>query len=462
MILFYSITFFFGILFSLLILLGKPIFFNLSYTSLGLLNEVLSAEEDDVKASLIQKQAVQVLKQLTYLVFLIVVLLVVFYLPIELFRLYSFEAVVLEKELFYSWQHWLVFSIGSVIPFLPFKKDSLDFSYSETSKLLHRLVLDNYNVGKWLYQKDLKKNKKLIKEEFIIVSGLARSGTTSLMTYLSKQNQLDSLDYSNMPFVLSPNIWRKFYNPGKDKLQQRAHNDGMKIGFSSAEALEEYFFKTQMNDSYIDEKTLRAHEIDYDLYTEYLNYQSLVRKDEENFYLAKNNNFLLRYASVRALNIKFQFVVMLRKPLEHASSLLKQHRNFSAQQNLDSFTLEYMNWLGHHEFGLNQKTFLFDGNKVVGDKNKIDYWLKVWINYYNYLLSIDLKEITLISYDLYCRHPEKHIQYILNKFKIEYEVNDIKSFSPSKVKSFDGTQSLLEEANKVYDELQKFALFYSN
>ena len=85
----------------------------------------------------------------------------------------------------------------------------------------------------------------------------------------------------------------------------------------------------------------------------------IVGKSKNN-YLSKNNNFILRYKSIRKLNNCFIMVILFRSPLEHANSLLNQHKKFCKIQKKDPFILEYMNWLGHHEFGLNQKQFSFN------------------------------------------------------------------------------------------------------
>ena len=50
---------------------------------------------------------------------------------------------------------------------------------------------------------------------------------------------------------------------------------------------------------------------------------------------------------------------MVREPISHSISLLNQHLNFLEIQKKDPFVLEYMNSLGHFEFGLNTKPFVY-------------------------------------------------------------------------------------------------------
>ena len=85
-----------------------------------------------------------------------------------------------------------------------------------------------------------------------------------------------------------------------------------------------------------------------------------------------------------------KFFFLFRDPINHSHSLLKQHQRFSKFQREDSFILEYMNWLGHHEFGLNLKSFEFPSPKTTNDYSSedINFWLVIWINYYARILEI--------------------------------------------------------------------------
>ena len=62
-----------------------------------------------------------------------------------------------------------------------------------------------------------------------------------------------SLTYRDMPFILAPNCWHKVSRLflQKKKLQQRAHRDGIKIGYDSPEAFEEIFWKTFYGSDFI-------------------------------------------------------------------------------------------------------------------------------------------------------------------------------------------------------------------
>ena len=86
----------------------------------------------------------------------------------------------------------------------------------------------------------------------VFISGLARSGTTILLKYLYETGAFKSLTYSDMPFVLMPNTWKKISRKKtKSSKHERAHNDSIKIGPDSPEAFEEVFWRVFFGKNYI-------------------------------------------------------------------------------------------------------------------------------------------------------------------------------------------------------------------
>jgi hypothetical protein len=454
---YFLIVGFSGILFSALIIYFRKQFFSTIEATLGLSNAILSDEEDQLK----QKNLLSALKNLvihlgiTLGIILIVFLFVTY--PIWLFSVFShLQFKDLDKS---SFNFILSFSIGTIFPFLLKKKTIVD-GYSEVSILLHKIILNNYFLSKKLFSLDkyFKKGTKLEdKREFLIISGLARAGTTSLTDQLFKTGSFSSLDYSNMPFLLAPNLWKKIYNPKKIVLKERKHGDKMLMGLNTVEALEEYFFKVYLNDCYVSDSYLNTHDIDQNIHDKYLKYQTLVRKNTISMYLSKNNNFILRYTSLRKLNSFFKIVFLFRKPIDHAYSLLNQHQRFAHLQDKNDFVQTYMNWLGHHEFGLNQKIFNFTGKeaKVPYDKEDINYWLKIWLNYYSFLLTIEIKDIILIEYEDYLNNPKKVLQLIGKKTNMNFELSNIIPFKNKKqIDETNCNKKLLVESNEVYNKLK--------
>lgn len=429
-------------------------FFRLSEASLKILNSLLLPEEDSSKIKTVEKNLVKLLGALGIFFLWILLLLMLAAIPIAVYSLiYHIPYSELDLD---SWTYILSLSIGSLLPFIRFKKKE-KLSYSEVSKLFHRLILDNYQLGKKLFAYDLKKFGKheALKEEFVIVSGLARAGTTALMLKFNEIKNLKSLDYSNMPLLMAPNLWRKVYSPKSDQQKERAHGDGIQVGLNSAEALEEYFFKLQLADSFIGDEEVEIHEISDLQYQSYLQYQSLILKNKDDIYLAKNNNLILRYQSLRQKNSKFKAIFMFREPISHAFSLLSQHRRYLGSQKSDPFVLEYMDWLGHHEFGLHQKSFALSGDSVLGgDKNSLDYWLMVWKNYYQYLLPfLADPNVFLVDYSDFCSSPKQILQQLTDGIGIDYNCPEIKAFHNDKKIEEAYSKEVFEACHSIFNEL---------
>ncbi|PTM05982.1 MAG: sulfotransferase family protein [Bacteroidetes bacterium] len=431
-------------------------FYGLAENSVSLLNTLISSEDDNQKLEAMQKDTSSLFFSLLSFIALLIFALLIILTPAIIFGFWQAGEWAFISPT--SWQELLSISIGASLVFIPISPKNTS-SYSELSQLLHRLALNNYNIGFQLFTREVKQKMKQgiqLKDEFIIVSGLARAGTTSLMNHLLKVEGFASLSYANMPFLLAPNTWRKIYHPTDKSTKERSHKDGIKIGLNSNEALEEYFFKALSQDAYLKADRLKEYTLSEDEYRDYLSYQSLIRKSPTEIYLAKNNNFLLRYKSMRAYNPNFLLVVLFRNPLLHATSLLEKHMYYSELQKEDPFVEEYMNWLGHHEFGLSQKAFQFgEKEPPQGDKNSLDYWLKIWLNYYQYALQIEDAQSLFIPYESLCANPQENLESILGKLDNGLRSPTVEPFSNLRKHSdkHPYQEALMQEAMKLYQSL---------
>jgi hypothetical protein len=404
---YYLVVFLAVSLLSVGIILVKRPFFSFAYATSGLLNSMLESNEDETfkQKGLIQNLG-KILSKFGILFFYIAIIIGVSLIPVILyveFKPASFDELDTSSIYFF-----LCMFLGSVVLFVyPGKNKTKNEDYSDWSKLLHRMILDHHNISRSLFHLEKRIYRRKSEDQnnsFVIVTGLARGGTTALTNLLFETKKFHSLSYDNMPFLLSVNLWGKIYRPRKSKLKERAHGDNILFGYDTIEALEEYFFKVFLKDKYISKEYLKEHEIDQTTYEAYLNYQNLVGiKNKNSRYLAKNNNLILRYRSFREFNTEFNIILIFRSPITHAFSLLNQHKRFSKIQNEDHFSLEYMNWLGHHEFGLNHKVFdlkLMDLREKY-ENTSINYWIAVWISYYTYILTL-VGDKNLFLIDLSC------------------------------------------------------------
>ncbi|HQU67627.1 MAG TPA: sulfotransferase [Albidovulum sp.] len=254
--------------------------------------------------------------------------------------------------------------------------------YSATDRFLHRLALGP--LAEMLHDIEKARFLKSAPEDsgrHVFVTGLARAGSTILMREIHRTGAFGSLTYADMPFVLAPNTWAQISRKGHEagEKAERAHGDGILVDTQSPEALDEVYWRVFAGGDYIAPDGLSPHEPDADQIGGYRDLMRLVlKKTGTGRYVSKNNNNILRLPSLAAAMPKAIFLVPLRKPLDHAQSLLAQHQRFLGA---DAFTRDYMTWLGHHEFGATHRPFRF-GSEVTGDPMTIDYWLRLWADTY--------------------------------------------------------------------------------
>ena len=243
-------------------------------------------------------------------------------------------------------------------------------NYSKTQKFLHNFVLSKKFINKSLFEIEkiiYLKNIQIKDQSHIFITGLPRSGTTSLLNFLYSSNHYASLTYKSMPFVLSPNFSKLFHKKNIIK-KERMHGDGITYDINSPEAFDEFFFST-------DNEFIK---------NELLNYLQLISLSQNKTkYLSKNNLNYKRVDLIHSILPNSIFLIPIREPLQHSYSLLNQHLHFSQLQKEDDFIRRYMNYLGHNEFGLNHKPWNDPEN--FKDFNNINYWLEQWYLFYEFI-----------------------------------------------------------------------------
>ena len=245
-------------------------------------------------------------------------------------------------------------------------------NYSGIQKFLHDLVLSKKFINKSLFELEkiiYLKDKDIKNQSHIFITGLPRSGTTSLLNFIYSSDHYASLTYKNMPFILSPNF-SKLFNKKNVSKKERLHNDGISYDINSPEALDEIFFNN--DDEFIK--------------NELVNYiQLILFSESKDKYLSKNNLNFKRIDLINSILPNSKFLIPIREPLQHAYSLFNQHLNFSQLQQGNDFIRRYMNYLGHNEFGLNHKPW----NNPINfkDLNDINYWLEQWCLFYHDILK---------------------------------------------------------------------------
>lgn len=446
-----------GVVFMVIVRIFTERFFDLAESSVHLLDIFLAPGTDEEKLPTIERRT----KRLTGALFAVIGVLLLAFGAAAAFP-YAFQEWFVEDRPFAPSGVWNVvaLSVGATVPLvLPFgPKGQRASGYSPLAQLLHHLALDNPHVGLRLLRRDVhaarKKNIEP-KAQFLIISGLARAGTTSFLNAVMNRGPFVSLNYANMPFVLAPTTWARFYKPKAEVQVERSHGDGVMVGLDSSEALEEVFFKAVTESEYVEEDCLRKHNLSEEAYAQYLDYQAVVRGGKESVYVAKNNNFLLRYASVRALNPDFRMLVLFRDPLTQAASLLEKHLQYIEMQEEDPFVLEYMNWLAHHEFGRGQKPFCFgEDEPLEGDPRAINYWLRLWIEVYSYAAEINDDQTVFVAYEDFCAEPNEVVERALGGLLSVREGQNLAPHTRVRKVEFEADATLLDQAKSLYDQLR--------
>ena len=270
-----------------------------------------------------------------------------------------------------------------------------------------------------------------------------------------------------MPFVLMPNVWSRlsaaFYEQGPKT--QRAHGDQLLVDFDSAEAFEEVFWRVFCSADYILDDRLAAHEANPEtiqLFRQFV--AQILHGTDHHIYLSKNNNNILRLNSIRRAFPNAVILVPFRAPRQQCASLLRQHSNFTVQQSEDRFTRDYMDWLGHHEFGIGHRPFRFPGTHYSmngnADTHKIDYWLEQWLHAYRWALDSDSAGIQFVAYEKLCRDADHVVAAVLNLAEHNADGKPItEELQPSEIQGVEILDDrLANEADLLYSELLERSL----
>lgn len=262
--------------------------------------------------------------------------------------------------------------------------------YNWADRLVHKLAFGTKvpqdvlcDIEAQLYADQISRQKAMAP---IFITSLPRAGTTVLLEVLARHPALVAHSYRDMPFVLSPIIWRRVssrFHVAQDAAE-RSHGDGLMINVDSPEAFEEVLWLREFGDHYTKTgiatwdrlppefvKTFREH------------MKALIASrgvEHGGRYLSKNNANIARYGALARALPDAKFLLPLRHPLDQAVSLMKQHKRALAEHDATPFARAYTRDVGHFEFGRNHRPILFDSFATDGlDPEHVDYWLAYWI-----------------------------------------------------------------------------------
>jgi hypothetical protein len=270
-------------------------------------------------------------------------------------------------------------------------------AYNGLDRLLHRLALGYPTIAEMSFELDqlLAPHDVALatRGHHVFVAGLARAGTTILMREVHASGEFRSLTYRDMPFVLAPRLWARLSSLSRKNtdLAERAHGDGIRVDADSPESFDEVFWRVVDGDAYIGPDSLVPHapsEKSIERFRAYVAAILDTGTPRRQRYLSKNNNNVLRLQAIARAFPNASILVPFRDPVQQADSLRRQHLRFCESQRADAFARSYMDWLGHHEFGLGHRPFVFrEATWIRPGLDALEHWLREWVETYRWLLD---------------------------------------------------------------------------
>lgn len=319
----------------------------------------------------------------------------------------------------------------------PSTKTAFQVNYSILDRLLHRLAFSTPSIQ--LTAADIEKSvfgsvyETVVAEKPIFITSLPRAGTTLMLEVLYRFPSLATHTYRDMPFIMAPILWSRLSSAFRKRVEirERAHGDGMHFGYDSPEAFEEILWRAFWPEKYSDSGIALwgADDIKDEarvFFIEHIKKIIALRQPDrmrDGRYISKNNGNIARLDLIGRMFPEAKILVPVRHPLEHAASLLRQHRNFIEMHINEAFIRRYMADLGHYEFGELHRPIAFSGiDKLLSNRNplQIDYWLAYWIAAFEYVLARRDKVI-LISYEATCAGGRHALADICMKLEIPEE-----------------------------------------
>lgn len=315
----------------------------------------------------------------------------------------------------------------------------------------------------------------------VFICGLARSGTTILLEFLSGTKGVATHRYRDFPFVFVPVWWNWFLGlQPKVPLEaiERAHKDGILVTRESPEAMEEPIwmrFFPDAHESRVSNLVLASGDAaEFEaFYRDHIKKILLLRFGKR--YISKGNYNLARVSYLKRLFPDAKFLVPIRSPLSHIASLIKQHKLFVNEETRDRRILDYMRRLGHFEFGLDRRPINMGNFSIIEeildnwDKGQeVAGWAKYWRSIHDFVLNqVDnnpaLGKATLIvPYDQLCADPKYVLEMIyahcdldIDSRVLSEQANRLKQpnyYKPSF--SDDETRIIEEETWKTWDRVR--------
>jgi hypothetical protein len=299
--------------------------------------------------------------------------------------------------------------------------------YGTMSRLLHRIAFQAgtaqhalSDVEDALYADRI---DGITADNPVFITSLPRSGTTILLKLLWQTGRFASHTYQDMPFVLCPLLWSRYTGQFAEEIEptERAHGDGLEVSGESPEAFEEmiwkHFWPSRYREDHIRPWSPGDENEEFNsFFRAHMRKVIALRTEEDGGekttagrrYLSKNNLNIARLAALPEPLQEGTILVPFRDPVQQAASMHRQHERFLQIHEEDDFVRDYMEAIGHHEFGKGLKPVNFGGwlQDSPPDPGDLEFWLRYWTAAYQFILGHADESTVLVSYARLTEEPE--------------------------------------------------------
>ncbi len=264
----------------------------------------------------------------------------------------------------------------------------------------------------------------------VFVTGLARAGTTMMLTLLSQAEGVATHRYRDFPFLFTPVAWNWFQDrlgKGPGEAVERPHRDRIRITKESAEAFEEPLWQAFF--PWLHDPG-RLHVLDAGAENPAFEaaFRSHLRKilwlRGGRRYVSKGNYNLARLPYLARLFPDARFIVPVRAPLEHVRSLVEQHALFCRYAGSDPRVPAYLAAAGHYEFGPQRRPVNLDrmrlGEIEAAWRGGDDWrgYARQWAQVYAHVEALRRQpalagRILVVRYEDACAEPQALVQRLL-------------------------------------------------
>ena len=266
----------------------------------------------------------------------------------------------------------------------------------------------------------------------IYITGLARAGTTIILEMLNKYPDLAAHQYKHFLIPYLPYLIEQIFKKNIifTKSFERLHKDGIIVTYKSPEVIEEIFWQKFFDDIHNENNSnvISGSVSNPKFESFYRNHiRKLLLSQDCSRYLAKNNYNVTRLEYLLRLFPNSKFLLIIRNPVDHIASLIKQTKLFIKLEQEIPLLKDWLRIIGHHEFGNHQVCINVGNTELIRKirklwRNKKTYvkgWAYYWSSIYDFIANHldtnkNLKKATLIvRYDDLCETPAKIIDQIL-------------------------------------------------